>query len=360
MKYLNLAKNKKAILFAQHYRPGYEGISNEIEQLANCLEREGWKVKIHDLHFQNVFLFKFNKKIISYHFAFYPFTFVFVYLYSLFFDVRHIFTSLCDTPYLPIIRKEPVILTAAAPYNMEKLKKRVSNLKRVSLIILENEIQKEHLEEVTALERPAKIIYPGVDLEKFTYQKPNSGKFTILFASSPKDSEKFRERGIYLMLDAAKKKEEMVQFDFSWTTGGPYLSSYLKVKGLILKNGLTNVKVTNNIEKNMNNRFSHAHCTIIPYTQFGDFVKLTPNSALESLAAGKPVLCSSKSGVAKIIKDNKVGIVFEPNKESLIKAIKMLKENYSFYQKNCRKVAEKLFSQEIFEERYKAIYNQFT
>ena len=72
----------------------------------------------------------------------------------------------------------------------------------------------------------------------------------------------------------------------------------------------------------MNERFAQVHCTIIPYTQFGDFVKLTPNSALESLAAGKPVLCSSKSGVAKIVKDNDVGVVFKPNPDSLIYAIK--------------------------------------
>ena len=120
---LLMRKRIKGYSFVQHYRPGYEGVSNEIEQLVNYLEKEGWKVKIHDLHFQNPFRFKLNDKIISYHFAFYPFTFIGVYIYSLFFDIRHIFTSLCDTPYLPIIRKRPLLLTAAAPHHKEKLKK---------------------------------------------------------------------------------------------------------------------------------------------------------------------------------------------------------------------------------------------
>ena len=77
------------------------------------------------------------------------------------------------------------------------------------------------------------------------------------------------------MLDVAKEIKEEAFFDFSWAAEGPYIDSYLKIKDLIIKKGLTNVKVTNNIEKNMNERFAQVHCTIIPYTQFGDFVKLT-------------------------------------------------------------------------------------
>ncbi len=347
---------KKAIIFVQHYRPGYEGVSNEIEQLVNYLEKESWKVKIHDLHFHNPFRFKFNSKIISYHFAFYPFTFMAVYFYSFFFDVRHIFTSLCDRPYLPIIRKKPLLLTAAAPYDKDKLKKRTGNLKKASLIILENEMQKEQLKEA-GFEKTTKIIYPGVDLVKFKHQIPKDPKFTILFASSPKDPEMFIKRGIYLMLDAAEKIKDEAIFDFSWTAEGSYIDSYLKVKDLIVKKRLANMRVTNNIEPDMNKRFAQVHCTIIPYTEFGDFVKLTPNSALESLAAGKPVLCSSKSGIAKIIKDNKVGVVFEPNSDSLIHAIDELKKNYDHYQQNCRKVAENKFAKAIFEEEYGKVYN---
>lgn len=362
-------KKQKIIFFVQHYRPGYEAVSNEVELLANYLEKEGWKVKIHDLHFQNLFLFKFNKRLISYHFAFYPFTLVFVYLYSLFFDIRHIFTSLCDLPYLSIINKKPLLLTAAAPYTPAKLNRRIKNLQKVSLIILENEIQQKHLQQYKThyrIQKPTKLIYPGVDLVKFNYQKPQNDKFTILFASSPKDPNKFKERGIYLMLEAAKemavrginKINSNVQFDFSWMTAGLYIKSYLKIGNLIERNEITNITLTNGFVKNMNERFAQAHCTIIPYTLSGDFVKLTPNSALESLAAGKPVLCSSKSGIAKIIKENRAGIVFEPNKDSLIRSIEELQKNYHDYQKNCRKTAERLFAKEIFETKYGEIYKQ--
>lgn len=376
----NKNRQRRAILFVQHYRPGYEAVSNEIEQLTYHLSKEGWKVKIHDLHFQNLFRFKFNQKIISYHFAFYPLTFILVYFYSLLFDVRHIFTSLCDTPYLFIINKKPLLLTAAAPYNLTKLKKRINNLKKVTGIILENKIQEKHLNKNIMFNRlrknntkiPLTIIYPGVDLNKFYYQKPKEyqnkrnqkskyqgSKFTILFASSPKDPNRFRKRGVYLMLEAAKEmKNNNIKFDFSWMTSGPYLDSYLKIKNLIDKNKINNIKITNKFVKNMNDRFSQAHCTIIPYTEWGDFVKLTPNSALESLAAGKPVLCSSKSGIAKIIHETKTGIVFEPNKDSLTQAIKKLEKNYHHYQKNCRKTAEKMFSKNIFETRYGEIYKQ--
>ena len=74
------------------------------------------------------------------------------------------------------------------------------------------------------------------DLVKFNYQMPKNSPFTILFASSPKDPERFIERGVYLMLDVAKEIKEEVFFDFSWAAEGPYLGSYLKIKDLIIKN----------------------------------------------------------------------------------------------------------------------------
>lgn len=364
-------KPKKIIFLVQQYKPNREAISNEIKQVADHLEKEGWKVKIHDLHLRSLFRFRFNRRLISYHFAFYPLTFIFVYLYSLFFDVRHIYTSLCDTPYLPIINKRPLLLTAAAPYRFSKLKKRIKRLKKVSLLILESEIQQKQLEyllnsskknnqSIKKILKSSKVIYPGVDLKQFYHQRPvhKDNKFTILFASNPGNPKKFKQRGIYLLLDTAQKCERKVQykniqFDFAWRA-----ETYFNVKDLIVKKNIKNIKITSNFVKDMNQRYADAHCTIIPYTKRGDFVKLIPNSAIESLAAGKPVLCSSKSGVANIIKENQVGIVFEPTTESLLQAVKELRKNYHFYQKNCRKTAQRLFSKNILISKYDNILHK--
>ena len=53
------------------------------------------------------------------------------------------------------------------------------------------------------------------------------------------------------------------------------------------KADLTNVTLTNNLIADMNQRYANAHCTIIPYTKPDDYLKLIPNSALESLVRRK-------------------------------------------------------------------------
>jgi len=226
-------------------------------------------------------------------------------------------------------------------------------LSKASKIIVQDELQKNKLKKVGYNKKNIELIYPFVSLNQFKYQKAKNKNFSILFASNPKDVKKFKDRGIYFLLECAKKLEKEVLFNFTWRT-----KSYYKVKQLIEKNKIKNINISNQIIKDMNKEFGKVHCTIIPYARYGSFVKLIPNSAIESLAAGKPVLCSSKTGIAKIIKKEKCGVVFEPNLMDFSKALKELKRNYSKYQKKCRKTAEKYFSMKKFLKKYEEIYNK--
>ncbi len=108
----------------------------------------------------------------------------------------------------------------------------------------------------------------------------------------------------------------------------------------------------------MNEEYARAHATIIPYTQFDDYLKLIPNSAIESLAAGKPILVSSKTEIAKTVREEQCGVVFEPNVASLNKAVQDLKRKYLFYQRRCLPTARKYFSQERYLKAYEDIYQE--
>lgn len=340
---------KKIIYWVQRYKPSHEAISKEVEILANYFKKK-YEVLIFDLHLDGLFNFKFNKKMVSHHFIYYPLTFLFAKALNKRSNLSHIYTSLCDLPYLHVLRKKPIILTATAPCSEKRLKKKIRLLKRLDKIIVENEYDKGLLLKHGISPKSIALIYPPVDLGNFFYSKAKNKKFTILYATSPERTGDFGLRGFNLIASTAKFSDNTV-FDAPWR-----YKSYRKACKIIKESGLSNVLVYHSIIKDMNSKYAHADCTIIPYTKQQIFLKQIPNSAIESLAAGKPILCSSKVEIAKIIGKEKCGVVFEPNEQSLADAIDELKKNYGKYQKNCRKTAEKYFSKASFISKYRRIY----
>ena len=355
---------KTIIYYVQRYRPAYEAISKEVAQLQNHFANRyniankyhtQYHVTIHDLHLDGIGNFTFQKKMKSYHFILYPLLALHTHLASRKSAINHIYTSLGDLPYLSVLNLKNTILTAAASSGYAKIKKRKSKLKKMRKIIVESERQKKQLLSIGINEQKIEIIYPPVDLDQFSYARPR-GKFTVLYASCPTRESDFEKRGIPLILDTAKKSPS-VQFHLAWRGGG-YPKIQELIKRLMRTTGGKNVTAKNEIITDMNLLYGSAHCTIIPYTKYDDFLKLIPNSALESLASGKPLLVSSKTEIARIVETEQCGVVFEPTPEGLSKAVRRLQQNYAAYQKNCRKTAEKYFSKKVFLQKYETIYEQ--
>ncbi len=342
----------KITYYVQRYRPHFEAISKEVKILQEYFSPEN-QVRVHDLHLDGLGNFKNNLEIISYHFAYYPLMIPWVRLKSKKNNINHIYTSLGDLPYLTILPAKNTILTAAASCNFPKIKKRSRFLKRLSTIVVESEKQKSDLLRLGIAEERIKIIYPPVDMNTFSYQKPPvKQKFTILYASCPTRKQDFAKRGIPLLLETAKNNKDII-IDLAWRKG-----AFQEINQLVNKNNLhDNVLVTNKIYTNMNERYATAHCTIIPYTVEDDFLKHIPNSALESLAAGKPLLVSEKTELAIFVKKTACGIVFSPTVSGLTEALAEIKQNYARYQQQCRKTAQEYFSKDIFLQKYQEIYH---
>ena len=333
----------KITYYVQRYRPSFEAISKEVRALAEHFSNSNI-VRIHDLHLDGITKIRIDKKVVSYHFMYYLLTAPFVKYKSAKNSINHIYTSLGDLPYLPIFSPTNTILTAAASCNFRKVKKRAYFLKRLPKIIVESEKQRKILLELGVAEKKIEVIHPPVDLSAYSYQRPRPAnrQFSILYASCPTRKEDFSKRGIYLLLECAKRNKEII-IDLAWRVG-----ALKEITSSVKKADLTNVTLTNNLIADMNQRYANAHCTIIPYTKPDDYLKLIPNSALESLAAGKPLLVSSAAGLAEFVKDHRCGVVFDPNIKSLEKAISKLKNDYKSFQKNCRPACEKYFSKERF------------
>lgn len=227
----------------------------------------------------------------------------------------------------------------------------MTHLLAAQKVVVEADIQKKELLALDFPPEKIEVIYPPVDLIKFSYREA-LGDFTILNASCPGKIKDIKKRGILLLLGIEPLLTEMeTKIKLLWREG-----EFSLFEQLLKDQHFHNLIIENRIHANMNEQYAQVHCTVIPYLQLDEYLKLIPNSAIESLAAGKPLLVSSTTGIAEIVAKNKCGVVFDPNPQSLLKAISELKKNYSKYQKKCRMTAEQYFDQEKFIQKYQQLY----
>ncbi len=335
--------------FVQRFRPGFEATSKEVD----LLFRLNSNTFLHDLHLDGYFRRIFAKNHCSYHFLFYPLFWPLLYLMSRR-KITHIYTGLPDSLYLPSLSKRRMVLTATNYFSKSDLVPKLPYLRKVQKIIVQSDLQKEILQSCNLPEDKIAVILPPVELNKFNYHKAK-GNFTILNASCPTKVKDLTKRGIFLILGLEQELlKQQVKVTMAWRKN---LNETKKVLAGRFYEGNSPFNFIENIRSDMNDEFAAHHCTIISYLQYDPNLKLVPLSVVESLAAGKPVLVSSQTGIAEIVTKEKCGAVFEPTKESLLKAIEDIQKNYFAYQKNCRKTAEKYFSQEIFLKKHEEIYN---
>ena len=339
---------KQLLYLTQRFRPGIEATSKEVDLLVKNFEGQ-----IHDLHLDGYAKIKFSSRLWSYHFLHYILGIFPLYLFTRN-KIIHLYTSLCDRPYLPFFSNRNMVLTSANFFSKERIQKKRKYLDKVGKIIIQSERQKKELLDAGIDEKKVHLIYPPVNLQQFSFHKATNKDFTILNASCPTRARFLNKRGIYLLL-AADPFLRDTKIKFLWRSG-----EYPLFKKKIKARDFNNMLFENKIHTDMNFQYAQVHCTIISYLKLDGYLKLIPTSAIESLAAGKPVLVSSQTGIAEVVTKEKCGVVFEPTKESLLKAIDEIKNNYSAYQKNCRKTAEKYFSQEIFLKKHEEIYNSIS
>jgi glycosyltransferase involved in cell wall biosynthesis len=111
-----------------------------------------------------------------------------------------------------------------------------------------------------------------------------------------------------------------------------------------------NITLTNEVSVNM---------TVIPYTH-AHGGKECPNSAIESLCCGRPVLISSACPFSSFVEEHACGVVFDPTPSSLLNAVESGVKQYHTLAKNTFTVAQTYFSQERYLSRMRQIYQEIT
>ncbi len=263
------------------------------------------------------------------------------------FDLNHIFGRLGDWFYLQGARKHPTILTITTPSNPVAK----SLLERVDRFVIEHAEAKDDLLRVGIDNSQIRLIYPPVDLSRFFPATAPSAPFTVLFASSPEEEGWLDARGIPQILDMAVLRPKM-HFRLLWR---PWGNSEKRVRQWIAERKLQNIEVSVGCFRDMPGEYNKAHVTLAPFTDVGRS-KAVPNSVIESMACGRPVIVTKAVGLANLIDENKAGIVCAAKSEELVEQLDRLARDWDYYSLAARKLAERQFGVERFLTEYQQLY----
>jgi glycosyltransferase involved in cell wall biosynthesis len=265
------------------------------------------------------------------------------------FQLNHIFGSLGDWFYLQGARRRPTVLTMAA------MSAPVSKplLQRVDRFVVEYPSGRNYLRQLGIDESRIRLIFPPVDLKRFAPRPQADQPFTVLFASSPDEASWLDARGIPQLLDAAALRPRM-RFRLLWR---PWGDSEKTVRQWIAERQLPNVDLVVGCSGDMSRQYGEAHVTIAPFTD-ANRSKPAPNSVVESLACGRPVLVTEVVGLADLIREGGAGLVSAGTGAALAEDLDRLQAGHTQYCRNARRLAESRFGVEPFLEAYAQLYKE--
>jgi glycosyltransferase involved in cell wall biosynthesis len=274
-------------------------------------------------------------------------------------DVNHIYGSLSEWFFLRALRRRPTVLTVAtcaAPLQPEEYRhitRFVTHSRKTTESMIARGFDRAVIRE----------IYPGIDLDRFASEPrlaawpfaPDSGgdgRFRVLFASTPNWPDGLKVKGVDLMIDTARALPD-VEFCMLWR---PWPGAAELVES-IKRRATLNVRIPLAAISDMRPVYQAADATIAPFLT-EDNTKICPTSLVESLACGRPLLVSSEVGIARLVRDEGCGVVFDPTPEALAAAVQTLRDNYRQYSARARPTAEKHFSLADCQRRHEQLYEE--
>lgn len=190
-----------------------------------------------------------------------------------------------------------------------------------------------------------------VDLSVFfqTHRNQSNSK-TVIFSGALD-----RRKGIEILLEALKEVSESVPDVRLIILGDGLMRDALKAKANDL--GIGGIVTFKGQVENVSDYLRNAGLFVLPSYQEG-----LPNSLLEAMACGLPVIASKIGGVVDVVEDGKSGILFEPGDVSRLASamIKLLNDNELRMRlgKEARKRIVDSFSIDRIADEYISLYER--
>jgi len=328
--------------------PRIEAISREVEILSGYFQPS--RILGINRHYQ--FRFSGKRHTLGFNPRFDPFFRPIILFLERFTKISHVYGDITPWAFHKTLFRRPIVHTIASD-NGTPIR---DFLYRCNHVVAQTQLTREKILQTGYDPKRLHLIYPGIDLKLFNavQAKYNGSKIKILLATVPREEHELAERGVYLLLEAARACPE-IQFHMlfrKWRNGH---TSIKAVQDNLAMNPAPNIIITNEAVKNMAEMFQRHHFTIVPFTSpVGG--KECPNSMIESLACGIPVLVSTCVPMAEFVEQTSSGVCFDPNVPSLLRAIDEGMSRWDSLSCNARKAAEKHFSLDAMLNAYADLY----
>jgi glycosyltransferase involved in cell wall biosynthesis len=265
------------------------------------------------------------------------------------FDVQHLFGGLGDWFHLRAVARRPVVLTMA----VEAEASDAALLQKVDRFVAEWPLDDEELQRLGLSREIVRTIYPPVDLQRFQPSPPPGGPFTVVFASSPDRADWLRARGVELILDAAERCPDY-RFLLIWR---PWGNSLPAIRQLVDSRKLQNVEIEVGRVRDMAESYRRGHVTVAPFVD-PRCSKPAPNSIVESLACGRPVVVTAAVKLARLIDEAGAGLVSPTAGLGLAECLRAIADSWRERSNAARMLAEAHFSESSFVANYRQLYGE--
>jgi glycosyltransferase involved in cell wall biosynthesis len=262
-------------------------------------------------------------------------------------DVAHIFATAGRRLLLRVPNRDRIVLSMAKGGAVERVEQNIDLLRSLRFIVVETEQDRDVLRQVGVDGGAARLIYPGAPVKPY---REATGPFTVVYATSPLNRQEMLVKGVYLLIRVAQTLPD-VKFILAWRD-----QNYDDVRRLVREAGTANVEVRNGV-LDMDEVYGSAHATILPALH-RDSAKPCPQSLLDSMGHGKPVLVSSALPISGVLARNGAAAAFEPTVDAARQAILDLRDSYGDYQARCHATVSTHFSPAVFVERHRQIYEE--
>jgi glycosyltransferase involved in cell wall biosynthesis len=197
------------------------------------------------------------------------------------------------------------------------------------------------------------VVRPGIDLFQVHVTPPQEQdpEFVLLAGSAPWTRRQFDTKGFNLLLKLLKRLPQ-VRLICLWR-GTLYHEWSDRVKSFGLADRVEIIQE----KADISGILSRCHVAVV-LSATSDQVKSYPNSLMESLAAGRPILVSRSNPMSYYVEDNGCGKVIEDLcLEELIDAIHEIMDDYSTYTRAALMAGQDLSSTRMIDD-YRNIYQK--
>lgn len=268
------------------------------------------------------------------------------------FNLNHIYGGPGDWHYLKAVRGHPTVLTVAVKGTTTE----PALLEKVDRFIVEWRRDVEWLERQGISRRRITVIPPPVDLRRFHLMPPPPGPFQVLFASSPDSVPGLQERGVDVILDAASLRPDY-RFMLLWRPWGDSLET---LQSWIKERQINNVRVIREAMVGMEEVYGSAHVTVAPF-RCSNNTKAMPNSLLESLACGRPIITTREISFSEDVWECGAGrCIVSVDGPELASALDYIREQWTANSVSARQFAQTHFHAGEFVAAHEALYSELS